>query len=253
MMSFFKLLILLLILLLFINRYRNNPRVAILLISMKTNDSRLLYEKEIWKKYMNRHPNIDCYFIECDQNEKIISNTIYSSCHESLIPGIYQKSLLSLKKIHIKNPYDFYVRGNLSTFTIFHNLLEHISSISHDKPIIAGHTWDRKDISYPSGTSILLNSPAVDLLLSHGFQDKYFKSSKSDDVVLAEVLRDQGIPSMKIDNWLYMYRYQQSPEWNIQRIKSGKYPFVRTKPKSQRIEESQPVLDNLYSAFYDFD
>ena len=46
-------------------------KIAILIISDKnTKNNRWIYEKEIWKKYTNKYKNIDCFFIECSDNNK---------------------------------------------------------------------------------------------------------------------------------------------------------------------------------------
>mgnify|MGYP006132784985 FL=1 len=148
-------------------------KIAILIISDKnTKNNRWIYEKEIWKKYTNKYKNIDCFFIECSDNNKINTkeNTINSKCKESLIPGIYQKTLHSLKQL--KNKYNYYIRTNLSTFVIFNNLLKQLKKIPNNKYIYTGVVGVFSKIKYISGTCIILNNNTVNILLKYGFHEK---------------------------------------------------------------------------------
>ena len=114
-------------------------------------------------------PNIECFFIECDTIENY--KTLSLKCKESYIPGIYQKSLNSLKKIG--DNYDFYIRGNLSTFCIFENLNIYLQNIPTNIPIYTGYPLKSKtNTIFCSGTSILLNKLARNKLIKYGFQKK---------------------------------------------------------------------------------
>ena len=87
--------------------------IAIIIISAPSKLHRWRYEKETWEKYEkeSKKYNIDCIFTECVENF-----TFRANCKESYRPGIFQKTVETLKEYP---NYDVYVRTNLSTFIIF--------------------------------------------------------------------------------------------------------------------------------------
>ena len=122
-------------------------------------------EREIWMKYKDKDPLIDCYFIKCDNLEKFTD--LYNNCKESYKPGIYQKTILSLKKL---NGYDFYVRTNLSSFLIFDNLHRKLQDIDINKPYYSGvycqpDRADKQNVRWVGGFGIILNKKARNILV----------------------------------------------------------------------------------------
>ena len=228
-------------------------KIAILVISDKnTKNKRWILEKEFWKKYMNTS-DIDCYFIECSDNSNIQNNTINNKCKESIIPGIFEKTLLSLNKI--KNKYDFYIRTNLSTFVIFDHLKYHLKSLPNKKYIYSGYMY--KDITdyrenikigytpkFISGMSIILNNNSVNLLVKKGFDQKY-NNNLNDDVNISKIFIDNNLSDYINDynkNWRYIINNKLDTK-TINIINKYKYPFIRCKFNSNN-------LDKLYNIYY---
>ena len=231
-------------------------KIAILLISAKS--ERFNLEKDYWKKYGNVNDNIDCFFIECDKTEsfdfdKQNVGTIKSICTESYIPGIYQKSLNSLKTVG--DDYDFYIRGNLSTFYIFDYLEQFLQIVPTDRPILTGPCYGKK---WASGTSIILNKLARDLLLKHGFDDKYYHNLDiPDDVLIGKLFRDYNIKCTKYDKLsklndaypLYLWAYQENYIKNVKKVDKYKYPFLRLKNEDD-LSKYKSTVNKLLLKYY---
>ena len=223
-----------------------NIKIVILIISDKnTKEDRWIYEKKIWKKYINKYKNIDCFFIECDDNNKINikDNTINSKCRESLVPGIYQKTLNSLKQL--RNKYNYYIRTNLSTFVIFNNLLKQLKKIPNNKYIYTGRINIFSKIKYISGTCIILNNNTANILLKYGFHKKYYESKTHDDVVIGIVIKDylgDIINSHKI-NW------RQDISDNKLNLNLTEIPFIRYKHINLKNKKkiSSKLLKEIYN------
>lgn len=141
--------------------------------------------KQIWKKYMNIHKNITCYFIEF--NEKIvndvemddINNTIYIKGTETYIPGILDKTIKSIYFILSSKTikFDYIVRTNLSTFIVLDKLYNYLLNNKFDyagpkiglpiktrfKKYLNLINFDNK--FYASGTCIIMSNECIRYLL----------------------------------------------------------------------------------------
>jgi competence protein ComGC len=235
-------------------------KIAILLISAKS--ERFDLEKEYWKKYGNINDNIDCFFIECDKTESFETEsfgfdkqnvgTIKSICTESYIPGIYQKSLNSLKTVG--DDYDFYIRGNLSTFYIFDYLEQFLQTIPTDKPILTGPCYGR---NWASGTSIILNKLARDLLLKYGFDDEYYHNLDiPDDVLIGKVFDNHNIKCSKYSKYsnclsypLYLWVYNKNYIKNVKKVDKCKYPFLRLR-NDDDLPKYKSTVNKLLLKYY---
>lgn len=223
-------------------------KIAILLITAKS--ERFDLEKTYWKKYGDINDNIDCFFIECDKTESFDKQnvgTIKSICTESYIPGIYQKSLNSLKTVG--DDYDFYIRGNLSTFYIFDYLEQFLQTVPTDKPILTGPCYDKK---WVSGTSIILNKLARDLLLKHGFDDEYYHNLDiPDDVLIGKVFNNHNIKCSKYNHFnpLYWWKYHKKDIKNIKKVDKNKYPFLRLR-NDDDLPKYKSTVNKLLLKYY---
>ena len=198
---------------------------------------------------MNKNKNIDCFFIECSKDEKINNkdNFINSKCLESYVPGIYQKTLHSLKIL--KNKYDYYIRTNLSTFTIFDNLIKNIKKLPNEKYIYTGtklnYSPNEKKIKFMAGSNIILNNKTVNILLKYGFQKKYYNSKLPDDVNISCVIKDN------LGNIANSYNiiWRHSIENNKLRLNLTKIPFIRYKNLSLENKKkiSRELLHKIYN------
>lgn len=241
---------------LILKKIYSKPRVAILIISAKGN--RWNYEKTIWNKYKDKYSNIKCFFIQCQDNNSddyINTDTLSFNCKESYKPGIYQKSLHALKDVG--DDYDFYIRGNLSTFFIFEYLNAYLQKIPRDKPVITGggagsmiSAKTKKE--FVSGTSIVLNKLARDKLIQYGFNKEYYEDKYTcDDVLMAYVLL-LNEPYIKVSkneiDPLYWWKFNKSYDFNLKNIENKKYPFLRLKTKDTT--KYKEITQNLINKYY---
>lgn len=202
--------------------YENLPRILILVISAFSNE-RWVEEKQIWNEQVQKkYPNIHIYFTECVEHFSLLEE----NCKESFIPGIYQKTLLSLQRLE---NYDFYIRTNLSTFFIFDHLIQMLRELPLQIPFYAGRTYEWGGVG---GAGIIFNKKARDLLLNIGFEKKYFEDNETpDDVLISRVFQTQKVRLLKyIDKEaLHIWNYGKSNHWNVLKIQSKKIPMLRMK------------------------
>ena len=217
--------------------YKNLPKILILVIS-SSKHPRWTLEKEIWERQLEKnHPNIDIFFIECME-----TFTLKENCRESYIPGIYQKTLLSLS--HLKD-YDFYIRSNLSTFFIFEYLYEKLSTLPIHKAVYTGYPWSWG----VSGTGIIFTHEAKKRLLERGFEDQFYHQSKiPDDVLISKVFKEQNVEKVHTPKILFTWNYNNSWYNNMKEIRDGKYPLCRMrhdKDVSLQIKQMKLLLDSF--------
>lgn len=100
--------------------YLNNMKFKfiILIISQTNRNNRLDSFKKHWEVYMNKFPEIKCYFIEYRNQEQDIikkGNYLYLKGEEKIIPNLFYKTIKSIEYINKNYDYDFLLRTNLST------------------------------------------------------------------------------------------------------------------------------------------
>ena len=227
----------------------NKLKIVILIITKDSSNDRWDFEKNNWlnviKKNKIKYPNIDFFFIKCsDKNEiDFKSNTIQCKCIESFNPGIFQKTILSLKQLENSNKkYDFYIRTNLSTFFVFKNLVPKFSILDYkNEYIYSGQNMIIDNIKYISGTSIIMNNLSVKKLIKVGENSIYFNNTKYlDDVIIGKIL-NKYLNKDNID-WLFWYDLKDNFEKNIKRYNNQPMLRVRSYDKE--------IYIKLFNYFY---
>lgn len=211
---------------------KKNPSILVIVISAPSKINRWNYEKEIWEKYAmeSKKYNIDVVFTECNENF-----TMKAECKESYQPGIFQKTILTLKTYP---DYDFYVRTNLSTFYIFKHLQNYIKSKFRDPNVAMAGGWSH--IGFFSGTGIILNQLAKSLLVEEGIKPNHFNNANiPDDVLIGKLLNESKVqmqPNNHVNTFIYIYNnsfsydatnMNQSFEKQLREIKRMNYPGIR--------------------------
>jgi len=221
---------------------KTNYKLIILIIA-SVNESYNLFV-ECWKEYMNNFPEVKAYFLYSDpeltSDVMIYDNIILYKTEESLVPGIFQKTVCAMNFCQKYFSYEYIIRTNLSTFLHIPRLLEYLS----DKPrenFIAGHynqlpnaasqlvkhtlvnnyldkTLNEKFI-YIHGTGIILSHDVTNKLLSH-LKTNYDKIQSAfalpDDVLISLVMYDFLSFDENIDE---MEHYQPKEFINIHKYK----------------------------------
>lgn len=228
-------------------------RIAILIISSEEKE-RWVFEKSIWKQYMNSNKDIDCFFVETDLSlpskaVKLSKNLIQVGCEDGVMKGIFRKTILALQ--HLENKYDFYIRTNLSTFWRFNLLIQSLRSISPKEIFYGGWAW--KD--YIAGFAIILNKKACSLLVKEGI--KHYDKAGRDDRLIGEILRTSAcdLPHTPLNNKCFYWGYEDSPlKDSIKTIKSDNRYIIRTLPHGEVYTPStyatqQDILHTLLKEF----
>jgi len=145
-----------------------------------------LYCEKSKKKYSLKH-----FFLEFSKsipdNILVKENTIYVKGEESIIPGIFYKTMHALMYINNNYDYDIVIRTNLSSFFNLDNLYKLIDTKIFDNNNIA--VGYRPFNTFISGTSIILPKK-VSLKLCNKERNN---SKIHDDVLISRILKKIGI------------------------------------------------------------
>jgi hypothetical protein len=155
-----------------------------------------------WKKYMKMFDNIKIYLVHCrnDIDEELIvcedDGTIFYNCEESLVPGIFLKSIYSMNYCHKVFKYDYLIRTNLSSFYNIPKLLEFL----YDQPktnFASGGIGLFYDIPFISGSGIIISYDLVEKILKSALEDNAVGHIPNypDDVLLGYLINLHINPS----------------------------------------------------------
>jgi len=186
--------------------------VLILIIS-STNLPSYAYNKQVWSSYMNRHPNIDSYFIEYrdqeSKEEEIIleNNTLYFKGEETF-SNIIVKTIHSLIYFlqFSEKKYDFFVRTNLSTVWDLNRLYEFLTELPVKNKIYSGvsmNFYNLESLEYwfkfVSGMGIILSKDVCEILVDPVNRHLVQTVCHMDDVDIGYCLNTLEIPILPLD------------------------------------------------------
>jgi hypothetical protein len=146
----------------------------IILIIASDNKHEYIKMQELWKSYMNSHPNIKSYFIKMkpDLESKVVldndNNIIWIKGKETLIPGVLEKTINSIEYI-LDNPkfftFDFIFRTNLSSVL---NLKLFYEMVLLDKNNLdyAGVIGYYNKIQFASGAGFIMSKKSCEKIIS---------------------------------------------------------------------------------------
>ena len=150
--------------------------------------------EDMWRKYMDLNARIKCFFIRGDPNleqEWQISSdgkTIYCRCQENLVPGIIEKSMISLNYLKTDDTYDYVIRTNISSFWIWDRLLDYLQVAPRHK-FYAGRGTEPDFHKHMQGTNIILSRDLAHLLYEN--REIVTKLPYPDDVIYWVYLVDR--------------------------------------------------------------
>lgn len=186
--------------------------VLILIIS-STNLPSYEYNKRVWNSYMNKHPNIDSYFIEYrgetgdDQEIILENNTLYFKGEESF-SNILSKTYYSFHYFinQTEKKYDFFVRTNLSTVWDLNALMHFLEGLSSKERIYSGVKmpfYNLESLEYwfkfVSGIGIILSRDVVEIILDPVNRPLLQTVCHVDDVDIGYCLNTLEIPILSLD------------------------------------------------------
>ncbi len=214
------------------------------------------YDKLIlnhWVKYIkyveDNYENVKIYLIfgkdkfgqntNIDIFNSIRENILLLDTEDSLIPGIYNKTIKAFEKINLSYDYKYIFRTNLSSFIRINLLVQKINDISS----IYGVMGNYNGINFVSGAGMLLTRENIDYILSN--QNKINKNLP-DDVALSSIFNINNI-SMGTNNKL---RYDFiNNNINIYNCNIDNYYHFRIKNNDR--DNDLIIFDKLYHYFFE--
>lgn len=240
---------------------KKDPKTLVLIIC---SDDLPLYKRlqQVWKSYMHEDPeHFECYFIRSDpklSSEFLIKkDVIWSKGQESLIPGLLNKTLLSLEAMLPRlDEFDYVLRANLSSFFVFPRLLNFLKTAPKEKlycGVRNGYGTHDHEAGWICGAGILMSLDLAKMLLKD--KEKLFDldqppndCSNMDDIVIGSLFTKNGI---QIQPGLCTEIYSVG-DWNkiADSMPEGIYHFrIKTlDPMRLRVEPSMHA--SLLAHFY---
>jgi hypothetical protein len=202
--------------------------------------------KRLSHTYYSLFPNdIRFFYIEArDQEEESVEdgNTLYLKGTESVIPGIYLKTMKALQHIQSNYNYDFVLRTNLSS--IFN--IPHVIQYFQNKPL------QRFAGGYPvfwftSGTFICFSRDVGELLT----QDIRYGDDTHDDVLISRLLDERQITRQGMEPFDVRYFLQGYCKEHVQNLTEDEVNhilFYRCKNKNRMddVRYFQDLLQRIY-------
>ena len=164
-----------------------------------------VYEQLVtqWRRYMNVDPDVRSLFLVFDPALKtdyvLTEDTMTLKGTDSYVPGIYDKSIRSMK-ICLSLPefsdVKYVIRSNLSSFWIWSRLHTFLQTAPDTKYIASGHIMDVYGYLAPQGSNIIMSR---DVALSFSNELHHPEKSLPDDVVFGVLCKKYGIHIQKYD------------------------------------------------------
>jgi hypothetical protein len=199
--------------------------------------------KEVWRSFMNLHPQVQCLFLEMNNNLsvdcEVKGDTLTVRGYDSINPGILTKRVRAFKMFLDHSNADFCLQTNLSSIWNWKGLFSKISELGltrNSNFVLGANVFGL----FPSGCGALYpRSVAESLVATVDVNSHYWKN---DDEVIGEVLRDLHIPfdghfddSTKLITSCYHIRCKN--------VASSHDPSVR-------LREEIPFMKRMVNLFY---
>lgn len=167
--------------------------------------------KELWETYMNRFPDVRCFFLYSDPDLEtdvlIDSNNIIHKHAEWYEPGILYKTLAGMFICDKLFTYDYILRTNLSSFIHIPRLLSFLEDKPRKNYGAAKQNIYREGIGFLSGAGFILSHDLILKLLDLAFVHRYTMNPDikfaPDDVAITMMLERYA----KIDSFYELPRY----------------------------------------------
>lgn len=167
-------------------------KILVLIISSNTFPV-YAQHRAVWRQYMQRYPDIDCYFIQYDPFVRVPTvrdNTLFLRGTERY-GLITAKTIEALEYFLRRKSYTYVVRTNLSSVWDFPNLQTFLETKPREK-FYSGQLNVAESVTFASGAGFILSQDVATLLVQHG-RDIAKWTHIPDDVVIAIRLQQLGI------------------------------------------------------------
>ena len=182
-----------------------SPLILVLIICHKSTNIQVYCKlKKQWQRYMNLDKRVKVFFMIRDNDITsdyiIFKNHIVIKGEESYTPGIYEKTIFSMK-ILLNLPefsrIKYVIRTNISAFWIWDRLLKFVEDKPTENYCASGLIMDKFDILSPHGSNMIF-SKDVALKFSNEY-DLNEKNIYPDDIVLGYLCKKYNIKIQKYD------------------------------------------------------
>lgn len=229
------------------------------LILIITTDDQPFYREaqKIWTGYMNSDPeHFEAYFIRANPDLgtpfEISKNNLTVKTQESLVPGILNKTILSLEALEPRlGEFDYVIRTNLSSFFPFDNLRKYLSRLPRENCYAGISLYQNKSLGLPadldivpfvSGAGIILSKDlAGKMIRDHQALERY-KTEMPDDVFIGLFYQKHQITPIPAQRWDYP-TYEGWVKYN-HKIEDYAYHFRAKRSYSVRTS-ADPYADEL--------
>lgn len=147
------------------------PKVLVLIIASNTNEIHT-EQQNIWRQYMNSHPNVDCYllksFPDLPTPYAFLDKNLLAIRMQETYENIYFKTQSAFRVFKpILYKYDYVFRTNTSTFLLFDRLLEHCKTLPATNICSATPNMPFENLNQfiPSGCGFLMSPDVVEKLI----------------------------------------------------------------------------------------
>ncbi len=192
-------------------------KVLVLIIA---SENKPVYKElyKIWRSYMHRFPDeVEAYFIQGDplQRKKCLikEDVVWSRTVESLVPGIINKTLMTLEFFMPRmQEFDYVLRTNLSSFYVFPRYMKFLKSLPRKK-CYCGNPYGWAENSqlgwrFAHGAGITMSKDVAQFLVQN--KGKIMAMPDYDDVIIGEFLKPLGFSLfsaprtdfLSLDSWL---------------------------------------------------
>lgn len=207
--------------------------------------------QKVWRSYMHLDPDhVEAYFMKSDPNLtapfKIEGDTIWTQGQETWIPGILNKTIVSMEAMLPRlDEFDYIIRTNLSSFYVFPRLFKFLKTLPKEKCYsgvrVPFHHW-----SFMSGCGFILSPDLVRLLVQH--KNQLYNHSTIDDVVIGRFFYDQLVPFTDAPRT----DFTSIRIWDEQKNTIPEYAFhFRTRnPPGLRLSHELSIQKALLGMFY---
>ena len=231
----------------------NSKRILVLIIA---SDNLPVYVElqKIWRSYMHLdRAHVEAYFIKGDPQlptpYAICADTIWSKTEENLVPGIINKTLLSLEAMASRlDEFDYVLRTNLSSFYIFPQLLKFLDTLPKERCYCAFMLMGAP-LNYGSGAGILLSRDISKLLVRQKEVLFRFNTTLPDDMLIGQFCLAADIdllPAPRLD-------FPSIEDWEKKKDNIPKSTFhIRAKNRNDRLRATDEIYiqSELVKMFY---
>lgn len=248
------------LLLMFASALSQEREVKILVLIIDSNTAPVYGELEkIWRCYMHLDPeHIESYFIRGDpdlsQEYEIKGDIIFSKTAECLLPGVLNKTLLSMEcllpRLKAEN-FDYVLRTNLSSFYYFPNLLKTLKDLPKKQcyfsfPLRSKRLPPGQNINYGSGAGFILSIDLVEELVQN--KNELWNCEIIDDAAIGRFFKDKVeiIPAERVV-------FNSLKKWkraDKKAIKNAYHFRVKNKKPHLRLDHDIIIHKGLLNLFY---